>query len=73
MTWQELFSELSTTQSDAFRASDVAKVRHTVAGIEILVRHYQDAGCPDQAAAVPEPLVSHIRKEMALHFPGTNR
>lgn len=73
MTWQELFNELSSTQSEAFRASDVAKVRHTIAGIEILVRHYQDEGCPNHAASVPESLVSHIRKEMALHFPGSNR
>ena len=70
MTWLELFNELSTTQSDAFRAGDVVKVRHTIAGIETLVRNYQDAGCPNQAATMPESIVSHIRKEMALRFPG---
>jgi hypothetical protein len=70
MTWQELFNELSATQADAFLASDVARVRHTIAGIETFVRNYQDVGCPDHAAPVPEPIVSHIRKEMALKYPG---
>jgi hypothetical protein len=73
MTWQELFNELSTTQSDAFRARDVVKVRHTIAGIETFVRNYQDVGCPDHSATVPEPIVSHIRKEMALKYPGGGR
>jgi hypothetical protein len=73
MTWQELFNELSTTQSDAFRAGDVIKVRHTIAGIETFVRNYQDAGCPEHGAIVPEPIVSHIRKEMALKFAGWGR
>ena len=73
MTWQELFDELATTQSDAFRAGDMVKVRHTIAGIETLVRNYQDVGCPDHAETVPEPIVSHIRKEMALNFPGRGR
>jgi hypothetical protein len=70
MTWQELFNELSTTQSDAFRAGGMVKVRHTIAGIETLVRNYQDLGCPDHAATMPEPIVSHIRREMALKYPG---
>jgi hypothetical protein len=73
MTWQELFNELSTTQSDAFQVGDVVKVRHTIAGIETFVRNYQDVGCPDHAATVPESIVSHIRKEMALKFPGGGR
>ncbi len=73
MTWQELFDELSTLQSQAFRSGDVVKVRHTITGIEILVRNYQEVGCPSQRAAMPEPIVSHIRKEMALKFPGVGR
>ncbi len=73
MTWQELFDELSNTQSNAFKAGDVVKVRHTIAGIETFVRNYQEVGCPNHAANVPEPLVSHIRKEMALKFPGVGR
>lgn len=70
MTWQELFNELSSSQADAFRTGDVTKVRHTIAGIETLVRNYQEVGCPDRDAAMPEPIVSHIRKEMALKYPG---
>ena len=73
MPWQELFNEPATRQSDAFRAGDVVKVRHTIAGIETYVRNYQDVGCPDHAASVPEPIVSHIRKEMALKYPGGAR
>jgi len=73
MTWQELFDELSTTQTNAFRDGDIAGVRHTIAGIEIFIRNYQDAGSPSHAAAVPEPIVAHIRKEMALRFPGRGR
>ncbi len=73
MTWQELFEELSTSQSAAFRAGDIVKLRHTIAGIETFVRNYHDVGCPDHAAPVPEPIVSHIRKEMALKFPGGGR
>ncbi len=69
MTWQQLFDELSTSQSGAFLAGDIVKVRHTIAGIETFIRNYQDVGCPDHAASVPEPIVSHIRKEMALRFP----
>jgi hypothetical protein len=70
MTWQELFDQLSTTQSQAFGAGDVTRVRHTMAGIETLVRNYQEVGCPNRAARVPEPIVQHINTEMALRFPG---
>ncbi len=73
MNWQELFNELSTTQADAFRTGDVVKVRHTIAGIETFVRNYQEVGCPAHAAAVPEPILAHIRKEMTLRFPGVGR
>ncbi len=50
MPWQELFNEPATRQSDAFRAGDVVKVRHTIAGLETIVRNRQDVGCPDHAA-----------------------
>jgi hypothetical protein len=73
MTWQELFEELSTTQFNAFRAGDIVKVRHTIAGIETLIRNFQDCGCPGHTDAVPEPIVAHIRNEMKLKFPGMGR
>jgi hypothetical protein len=73
MTWQQLFEELSTTQSNAFRAGDIVTVRHTLAGIETFIRNYQDSGCPSQTQAIPEPIVAHIRNEMRLKFPGAGR
>jgi hypothetical protein len=73
MTWQELFEELSTTQFSAFRDGDIVKVRHTIAGIETLIRNYQDSGSPSHTDAVPEPIVAHIRTEMRLKFPGPGR
>jgi hypothetical protein len=73
MTWQELFDELSMSQSKAFRAGDIVSVRHTIAGIETFIRNYQDSGCPSHADTVPEPIVAHIRTEMALKFPGRGR
>jgi hypothetical protein len=73
MTWQELFEELSTTQFNAFRAEDIVKVRHTIAGIETFIRNYQDSGCPSHTEAIPEPIVAHIRNEMRLKFPGVGR
>ncbi len=73
MTWQELFEELSARQSKAFRAGDIVSVRHTIAGIETFVRNYQDSGFPGHSEAVPEPIVAHIRTEMALKFPGAGR
>jgi hypothetical protein len=71
VTWQELFEELSTTQSNAFRAGDIVTVRHATAGIETFIRNFQDSGSPSHADAVPEPVIAHIRSEMALKFPGT--
>jgi hypothetical protein len=73
MTWQELFEELSTMQSDAFRAGDITNVRHAIAGIETFIRNYQDLGLPSHTGAVPEPIVAHIRNEMRLRFPGVGR
>ena len=73
MTWQELFDELSAKQSSAFRAGDIVNVRHAIAGIETFIRNFQDCGCPNHAEAVPEPIVAHIRNEMALRFPGGGR
>jgi hypothetical protein len=73
MTWQELFEELSTTQFNAFRAGDIVKVRHTIAGIETFIRNYQELRCPSHTEAVPEPIVAHIRNEMRLKFPGAGR
>jgi hypothetical protein len=73
MTWQELFEELSTTQSNAFRAGDIVNVRHTIAGIETFIRNFQDLGCPSHTESVPEPVVAHIRNEMRLKFPGMGR
>jgi hypothetical protein len=73
MTWQELFEELSTTQSNAFRAGEIDNVRHTMAGMETLIRNYQDSGFPSHTAAVPEPIVAHIRTEMRLKFPGVKK
>lgn len=73
MTWQELFEELSTRQSDAFRAGDIINVRHAIAGIETFIRNYQDSSCPAHAEAVPDHIVAHIRSEMALRFPGVGR
>jgi hypothetical protein len=73
MTWQELFEELSTRQSNAFRAGDIVNVRHTIAGIETFIRNYQDSGCPSHTESVPERIVAHIRNEMALRFPGAGR
>lgn len=70
MTWQELFEELSTRQSNAFRAGDIVNLRHTLAGIETFVRNYQDLGCPGHTESVPERVAAHIRNEMALRFPG---
>lgn len=73
MTWDELFEELSARQSNAFRAGDIVNVRHAIAGIETFIRNYQDSGCPSHTGAVPEPIIAHIRSEMALRFPGTGR
>jgi hypothetical protein len=73
MMWQELFEELSTRQSEAFRTGDIVTVRHTIAGIETFIRNYQDSGCPIHTETVPEPIVAHIRTEMALKFPGACR
>jgi hypothetical protein len=73
MTWQELFEELSTSQSNAFRNGEVVKVRHTIAGIETFIRNFQDAGCPSHTEKMPEPIVAHIRNEMALKYPGAGR
>ena len=73
MTWQELFEELSTSQFNAFGAGDIVKVRHTMAGIETLIRNFQDVGCPVHTEAVPEPILAHIRNEMRLKFPGGGR
>ena len=73
MTWQELFEELSASQFEAFRAGDIVKVRHTIAGIETLIRNFQDCGCPTHSDAVPEPIVAHIRNEMRLKYPGGGR
>lgn len=73
MTWQELFEELSTRQSDAFRAGDIVNVRHTMAGIETLIRNFQESGCPVHTESVPARILAHIRNEMALKFPGGGR
>jgi hypothetical protein len=73
MTWQELFEELSTRQSKAFRAGHIVSVRHTIAGMETFIRNYRDSGCPSHAETIPEPIVAHIRNEMALKFPGAGR
>jgi hypothetical protein len=73
MTWEELFEELSTRQSKAFRGGDIVSVRHTIAGIETLIRNFQDCGCPGHTETIPEPIVAHIRNEMALKFPGAGR
>jgi hypothetical protein len=73
MTWQELFEELSASQFNAFRAGDIVKVRHTIAGIETFIRNYQDVGSPVHTEAVPEPIVAHIRNEMRLKYPGGGR
>ena len=73
MTWQELFEELSTRQSTAFKAGDIVSVRHTIAGIETFIRNYQDSGCPSHTGMVPEPIIAHIRSEMALRFPGKGK
>ncbi len=73
MKWQELFEELSTTQSNAFRAGDIVTVRHAIAGIETFIRNYQDCGCPGHTEAIPEPIIAHIRNEMRLKFPGGGR
>jgi hypothetical protein len=73
MTWQDLFEELSTRQSKAFRAGDIVNVRHAIAGIETFIRNYQDVGCPGHAESIPEHIVAHIRNEMALKFPGGGR
>jgi hypothetical protein len=73
MTWQELFEELSARQSNAFRADDIVSVRHTIAGIETFIRNYQDSGCPGHTESMPEQIIAHIRKEMALKFPGVGR
>ncbi|HTV78645.1 MAG TPA: hypothetical protein VMF03_10325 [Steroidobacteraceae bacterium] len=72
-TWRELFEELSGSQASAFRAGDIVKVRHTMAGLETLIRNFQEVGCPNHDMAIPEPIISHIRKEMALRFPGVGR
>ncbi len=34
MTWQELFDELSTTQTNAFRDGDIARTAATIAGMK---------------------------------------
>jgi hypothetical protein len=73
MTWQELFEELSTMQSKAFQAGEVVNVRHAIAGIETFIRNYQDSGAPSRGETVPEPIIAHIRSEMALKFPGMGR
>ncbi len=73
MTWEELFEELSTMQSQAFRAGDVVSVRHAIAGIETFIRNFQDCGCPNHTVMVPAPIIAHIRSEMALKFPGMGK
>jgi hypothetical protein len=73
MTWDELFEELSTRQATAFRAGDIVNVRHAIAGIETFIRNYQDSGCPSHTGMVPEPIIAHIRSEMALRFPGKGK
>jgi hypothetical protein len=73
MTWAELFEELSTRQSNAFRAGDIVSVRHTIAGIETFIRNYQDSGCPGHTESMPDNIIAHIRMEMALRFPGAGK
>ena len=68
MTWQELFDELSTTQTNAFRDGDIAGVRHTIAGIEIFIRNYQDSGAPAMVRLFPSPSSSTFVRRWRSDF-----